>query len=776
VTTFYIERAAVIGAGTMGSGIAAHLANAGVPVLLLDVPGAPGEPRNAPAERALRRIESASPPPLVHPDRAGLITLGNVEDDLHRLGEADWIAEAVVERLEVKQALYRRIDAVRKRGSLVSSNTSTIPLRLLCEGMPEAFRRDFCITHFFNPVRFMPLLELVCGPDTAPQAREALREFCDRRLGKGVVPCADTPGFLANRVGCFALQVGLVEAEAAGLGVEEADAVMGRPMGIPKTGLFGLYDLIGLDLMLDVASSLTAALPDDDPFVEVASGIPAVHRLVGSGRAGNKSGAGFYRTVTVDGERVREAVDLGSCEYRTATREVPDAVRAAETGGLRALVEHDSRCGRFAARVLARTLGYAAALIPDVGEDLVAIDEAMRLGYNWSRGPFELIDDVGPDWLRARLAEQGRAIPPLLQREPPATMYRVESGRLERACLGGGYRPVRRAPGVRRLADVARVQARLEGNEAASLWDLGDGVACLAFHSKANALSPSSMAGLVAGLRRAQTDFRALVVHGQGAHFSVGFDLGFVLACARDGAFERLDLGLLDFQEACMALRYAGIPVVGAPSGMALGGGFEVLAHCDAVLAHSNTVLGLVEPMVGLVPSGGGCKEMLARWTLGAGDEAARREGALAAFGTIRGAVTASSPRLAEPLRLLRTDDRSTLSRERLLAEAKALALALDDDYVAPHHPLLEAVGSPGRDAMELELARLAEGGLATPHDLTVGRHLARIMSGNRAAGSPLAEDDLHELEREAFLSLAGTAQTIARIEHTLRTGRPLRN
>jgi 3-hydroxyacyl-CoA dehydrogenase len=225
-----------------------------------------------------------------------------------------------------------------------------------------------------------------------------------------------------------------------------------------------------------------------------------------------------------------------------------------------------------------------------------------------------------------------------------------------------------------------------------------------------------------------------------------------------------------------MALRYAGIPVVGAPSGMALGGGFEVLAHCDAVLAHSNTVLGLVEPMVGLVPSGGGCKEMLARWTLGAGDEAARREGALAAFGTIRGAVTASSPRLAEPLRLLRTDDRSTLSRERLLAEAKALALALDDDYVAPHHPLLEAVGSPGRDAMELELARLAEGGLATPHDLTVGRHLARIMSGNRAAGSPLAEDDLHELEREAFLSLAGTAQTIARIEHTLRTGRPLRN
>ena len=453
-----IERAAVIGAGTMGSGIAAHLANARVPVLLLDVPGPPGGSRNATVEQALERIGSASPPPLVHPDRASLITPGNVEDDLERVADADWIAEAVVERLDVKQALYRRIDALRKPGSLVSSNTSTIPLRSLGEGMPEAFRRDFAITHFFNPVRFMPLLELVAGEDTRAEAVEALADFCDRRLGKGVVRCADTPGFLANRVGCFALQVALVEAHSLGLSIEEADAVMGRPVGIPKTGVFGLYDLIGLDLMADVARSLVAELPADDPFVEVADGIPMLHRLIESGRAGNKSGAGFYRTVSVDGARAREAVDLDSGEYRPASRDVPDAVAAADRGGVAALVAHSSPAGRFAARVLARTLGYAAGLVPEVGEDLSAVDEAMRLGYNWSRGPFELVDALGVGWVRDALAEQGRAVPPLLEAAGEGIVYRVAGGQLERLGVDGAFAPVRRPQGVLRLGDVTRVR------------------------------------------------------------------------------------------------------------------------------------------------------------------------------------------------------------------------------------------------------------------------------------------------------------------------------
>ncbi|HEX9771779.1 MAG TPA: 3-hydroxyacyl-CoA dehydrogenase family protein, partial [Kiloniellales bacterium] len=361
-----IKRAAVIGAGTMGAGIAGHLANAGVPAVLLDVVPEGAANRDAIAERAVERLLASSPPALMHAERAKLITTGNVEDHLGLLAEADWVAEAVVERLEVKQALYRKIDAVRKPGALVSSNTSTIPLARLTEDMPADLVPDFAITHFFNPVRYMRLLELVAGPETRPEVIATLSAFCDEVLGKGVVRCSDTPGFFANRVGCYALQVAMVEAEALDLTVEEADAVMGRPMGIPKTGVFGLYDLIGLDLMRDVCRSLSAALPADDPFQAVAEGIAVTRRLVAEGRTGLKGGGGFYWETAGEG---RQAVDLESGEYRPAERPQLGAAMAGERDGLTALVEWPDRHGRFAWRVLARVLSYAASLVPGVTED-----------------------------------------------------------------------------------------------------------------------------------------------------------------------------------------------------------------------------------------------------------------------------------------------------------------------------------------------------------------------------------------------------------------------
>jgi 3-hydroxyacyl-CoA dehydrogenase len=766
-----ITKAAVIGAGTMGSGIASHLANAGVPVVLLDVVPEGAENRNQVAEAALSRLLNSSPPAFMDRDYAKLITPGNVEDHLEWLAEADWIAEAVVERLEVKQALYGAIESVRKPGALVSSNTSTLPLAMLTDGMPASLVPDFCITHFFNPVRYMRLLEMVAGPGTRPEVIETLSDFCDLRLGKGVVHCKDTPGFLANRVGCFALQVAMVEALDLGLSVEDADRIMGRPMGIPKTGLFGLYDLIGLDLMLDVCRSLSRALPAGDAFLDVAEGLPVTHKLVAEGQTGRKGGGGFYRSVESDGTPVREAIDLTSGQYRPAQRPQSEAAAAGEADGLRALVEWPDDHGRFAWRVLARTLTYAAALVPEITDEPAAIDEAMKLGYNWTQGPFEMIDALGVDCFRKRLEGEGLPVPGFLQAARGRPLYRAKDSHLQYLNAEGHYRAVTQAPGVMRLNAVTRGTRPLIHNSAASLWDIGQDVVCLEFHTKANALQPESMTLLHRAVERAERDFAALVIHSDAPHFSVGVDLGFVAAAARDRNWAALETMLVDFQTTCQALRAAPVPVVGAPSGMSLGGGFEILLHCDGVQAHANTTLGLVETLVGLIPSGGGCKEMLSRWR----DGQAEMPGISAArsvFRAIAAGRMASSPEQARPLRFLLDRDRATMNRDRLLADARDRALELAKSHTPPPPPRFVALG---RDSLEALLDQLKQ--KATPHDQVVGAQLAWVLSGgDRAAGDPLSEDDILALEREAFLHLAGTPATLARIEHMLEQGRPLRN
>ena len=757
----------------MGSGIAGHLANAGVDVILLDVAGARTD-RDSAARRALERMGSQAPPPLMHPDNASRIETGNVEDHLERVRACDWIVEAIVERIDVKRALYDALDAVRRPSSIVSSNTSTLPLSLLTERMSCAMRSDFCITHFFNPVRFMRLLELVRGPDTRPEVIEALAQFCDRELGKGVVHCRDTPGFLANRVGVHALQAGLVEAAAQGVTIEEADAVMGRPMGIPKTGLFGLYDLIGLDLMLDVVASLAMALPPGDAFQRVAEGIPIVRDLVSRGFTGNKGSGGFYRGSA----DAREAVDLLTGEFRPVTQSATEAALCGEREGLRALAEHPSAAGRFARRVLAHALGYAASLVPDVSDDVVPIDEAMKLGYGWSRGPFEMIDSLGAGWFRNLLATEGLAVPPVLDALGDSSFRRVDDGRVVHFVMAlGRHRALARAPGVMRVSDFRAVASPMLANDAASLWDIGDGVACLEFHTKANALGPESMALMRRALDKVAGRHTALVIHSDAPHFSVGFNLEFVRTCIGDRRWQGLDDALREFQHTCRAAKHAPFPVVSAPAGLALGGGFEVLLGSDVVQAHANVVVGLVEPLVGLVPAGGGCKEMLSRWIRDARDEAARVAGARRVFELIGMGRTATSPRLARPLRLLAETDRTTMNRDRLLADAKATALELAGGYEPPAPAAMSATGAPAYDAMCAMLDELVGKGVALPHDVVVSRHLARVLSGgNAAAGEVIGEEELFGLEREAFLTLARTPGTAARIAHMLDRGRPLRN
>jgi 3-hydroxyacyl-CoA dehydrogenase len=773
-----IERVAVIGAGVMGAGIAAHLANAGLPVLLLDVRSEPPAAPSAVAAAAVERLLRTDPAPLMERAGARLITPGNVEDGLGGLADCDWIIEAVIEDLAAKQALYRRVDAVRKPGSIVSSNTSTLKLSRLVEGLPEGFRRDFLIAHFFNPPRYMRLLELVAGPQTRADAVDEVRELADHRLGKGVVDAKDTPGFVANRIGVFWIQAAVVETVEGGLTIEEADAVMGRPVGVPKTGIFGLLDLVGLDLQPKVDASLAAALAPDDPYQALRRDFPLLRRLIAEGYTGRKGKGGFYRLNREGGGRVKEALDLATGTWRTAERPRLDSVDAAK-GGLRALLAHPDKGGRYAWRVLSATLAYAAALVPEIADDIVAVDRAMRLGFAWKWGPFELIDRIGAPWLAERLAAEGRTVPPLLGAAAAAEgFYRVAGGRRQHLRPDGLYADVTRPAGVLLLEDVKLAGPPLAKNGSASLWDLGDGVACLEFHAKMNALDAESLALARQALDIVGKRMKALVIYNEGENFSVGANIGLALFAANVALWPMIESLVEEGQKTWRRIKYAPFPVVGAPAGMALGGACELLLHCAAIEAHAESYIGLVETGVGLVPGWGGCAELLARAAARPGRPGGPMPPVMQAFETIGLAKVSRSAAEARALGFLSATDGITMNRDRLLAAAKRRALALAEGYRPPAPVPLPLPGPTGRAALGLALEGLVLQGKATAHDRTVALALAEVLTGGPEADAarPTTEEQIGKLERQAFMRLLREPATLARMEHTLATGKPLRN
>ena len=759
-----IERCAVLGAGLMGAGIAAHLANAGLPVLLLDMDDR--------ATGALEKLKKADPQPLMSTDAARLITPGSFED-LSGLAACDWIIEVIVEDLDAKRAMYDRIDAIRKSGSIVSSNTSTIPLRALSSKQSDAFRADFCITHFFNPPRYMRLLELVTGPATRPDVGAELTRLCDVRLGKGVVACHDTPGFIANRIGTYWITAAVNEAIARGLKVEEADAAH-RPMGIPKTGVFGLVDLVGLDLMPLVSKSLLMTLPPQDDFRRVFTDQPVLNRMIAEGNTGRKGKGGFYRLTKRGAERVRETIDLTTGEYRPTEKPKLDAVDAARKD-LRALVEHKSAVGEYARAVLVQVLAYAASLVPEIADDIPSVDAAMRLGYAWGEGPFELIDKLGAEWLADAVAAAGMPVPPLLAMKRP--FYRVEAGRLECLTTAGAYAPVERPEGMLLLADVKRAGKPVARNASAALWDIGDGVLCLEFTSKMNSLDAEIMGLLGKAIPLVAGGYKGLVIYNEGENFSIGANLGVALFAANVAAWPVIEQAVGAGQAAYKALKYAPFPVVGAPSGMALGGGCEILLHCSAVQAHAETYMGLVEVGVGLLPGWGGCKELLARWQANPVMPRGPMPAVAKVFEIISTAQVSKSAAQAQGLGYLRPTDGITMNRDRLLHDAKARVLALSDGYQPPKPAEYRLPGPGGRVALELAVDGFAAQGKATPHDVVVSKAVARVLTGGEHdALDILTEDDVMTLERETFMTLVRNPASLARTEHMLMTGKPLRN
>ncbi len=772
-----INKVAVIGAGVMGAGIAAHMANAGVPVVLLDIVPEGAKERSVIADSAVKKLLKAEPAAFMHKRNAKLVTTGNIEDHMELLADCDWIIEAVIERLDIKQSLYRKIDAVRKPGALISSNTSSIPLDHLVADMPAGFAEDFLITHFFNPPRYMRLLEIVKGSKTQDEAISRVQAFCDQRLGKGVVDCKDTPGFIANRIGIYWIQTAILEAFRMGISVEVADAVLGKPAGIPKTGVFGLSDLVGLDLMPHLMQSMKATLPEGDAFFEVAEIPPLLEQMIADGYTGRKGKGGFYRINRAGGGKVKESINLKTGEYSVSLKPSLESVDAARLG-LRAMLQHRDEGGQYAWRVLSKVLSYAASLVPEIHDQIHAVDEAMRLGYAWKYGPFELIDRIGGAWFAERLRAENMAVPPLLEAAGDEPFYRTENGVLQYRTTEGEYLDLPRPEGVLLLADIKRRSKPLAKNSSACLWDIGDGVVCLEFTSKMNTMDPQIMGMIRKAVELVPAQgYKALVIYNEGSNFSAGANLGLLLFAGNLAMWPEAKAMVKEGQDTYMALKYAPFPVVGAPSGLALGGGCEILLHCDALQAHAETYVGLVEVGVGVIPGWGGCKELLTRWTLNKRRPGGPMPPVVKSFETISVATVAKSATEAGDYLFLREGDGITMNRDRLLAEAKAKALSLAQDYTPPEPVEINLPGKTAQVAMAMAVDSFVKLGRVTPHDQVVVGELMDVLSGGDTdVTEPLTEQDLLDLELNHFMRLARHPDTMARMEHLLETGKPLRN
>ena len=800
-----IEKAAVLGAGTMGAQIAAHLANAGIPVVLLDI--VPREltaeekakgltldkqaVRNRIAQSGLDAAKKAKPAAFFTPEGARLVSVGNFEDDLAQLKGCDLVIEAVVENLEIKRSLYEKVEQHRRPGSVVASNTSGIPIRQLAEGHTEDFRAHFLGVHFFNPPRYLHLVELIPTEWTKPEVSCGLFGFLDQRLGKGVVVAKDRPNFIANRIGTYGALVTVHTMLEDGYTIEEVDKMTGQAVGRPKSATFRTFDLVGLDVFGHVIRNLYDALPEDDER-EVFRAPVFLTDMIGSGMLGNKTKGGFYKKQKGEGEKQEIwTLDHASLEYRPAQKiKLPslDAAKNVEDtmARVKSLVWGEDRVGQFLWKTLTRTMRYAANRIPEIANNVVDADRALRWGFGWELGIFETWDAIGVEKSVARMKEEGQPIPENVQRMFDAgakSFYRNENG--ERSYFDFAseqYQTVNEPAGVVVLKSLKERTGVIKKNAGASVIDLGDGVAGLEFHSKMNAIGADTIGMIKHALAEVEKNFLGLVVGNQGPQFSVGANLMLVLLEAQDENWEDLDLAIRAFQNATMSLRYSPKPVVVAPFGMVFGGGCEMTLHADRVRASAETYIGLVEVGVGLIPAGGGTKEMLVRALdsipKGA-DDADPFPLVKRTFETIALAKVATSAEEARSFGFLRDEDTISMNADRLIADAKQEVIALaTSGYVMPQQRTdILALGNPALATLKLGIHQMKRGGFISEHDALIGEKLARILTGGDLNHPTLvSEQYLLDLEREAFLSLCGHRQTQERIAHMLKTGKPLRN
>jgi 3-hydroxyacyl-CoA dehydrogenase len=738
-----IKKVVVIGSGTMGSGIAAHLCNANIPVTLLDL-------KTEISEKARDRIQKSKPPLLLDKSKINNIKVGNIIDNFDVIKDADWIVEAVVERIDIKHQIYEKIFKARKDGAIVSSNTSSIPIKVLSEHLTNSEKKDFCITHFFNPVRYMGLLEIVKNENNDLNKINQLKEFCEIELGKGAIICNDTPGFLGNRVGVYAMQVAMTEAFKMKLTIEEADAIFGRPMGIPKTGVFGLYDLIGIDLMADVLKSFIKELPKVDEFHEVAKEIPLVKKLIETGYTGRKGKGGFYRINKKGTTKIMEAINLGTGEYLPSKK----IIIKSDKLDLKGLINRKDKYGDYAWAVLSKIIKYASSLVPGVTKEFNDIDEAMRLGFNWAKGPFEMLEEIGVKDFFDKVDEfKGNNFLENLSKDKNEGFY--------------GER--QKYTNIETLGKVKKTASSTDGNDSAKIYRFND-YNIVEFTTKANALNYDSMDAL-----KKATD-KPLIIINESMQFSAGVNLTYTMEFADKNDFRSIEKFIKYFQETCKHLKYSKNPVISAPSGLTLGGGFEIMVQSNFVASHTNIVVGLVETIVGLIPAGGGCKEMLARWL--DTDEAKKdpNYAPLKVFDIIGYGRTATSPIEAEPMKYLKPEDKKIMNRNSLLEVSKKILID-NKNFESPKEFNFSLPGKSVLKDMNKIIDKLYNDRVILDHGVIVAKELAYVLSGgDTSIDKKLSEDDLYKLELDAFMKLIETKETQDRIKHTLATGKPLVN
>ena len=727
----------------MGAQLAALFANKGIRSYLYDI-------TTGTATLGKDRLKIIKPPPLERPENIELIQACGLDEDIQKIEKADWIIEAVPEKIEIKIEVFKKISPYIHKRAILSSNTSGITLNELIKNLPKNLKSRFLITHFFNPVRYMGLLEIVKNENNDLDKINSLKAFCETELGKGAIICNDTPGFLGNRIGVYAMQVAMTEAFKMKLSIEEADAIFGRPMGIPKTGVFGLYDLIGIDLMADVLKSFIKELSENDPFQVVAKEIPLVKKLIETGYTGRKGKGGFYRVNKTGEVKVMEAINLETGEY-SASKKINIK---SDKIDLKELISREDKYGEYAWSVISKIIKYASSLVPSITKDFNDIDEAMRLGFNWTKGPFEMLEEIGVETFFGKIDDfEGNAFLENLSQNRNQDFY--------------GSR--QKYTGIETFGKAKKKALSVDGNSSAQIYRFND-YNIVEFTTKANALDYDSMDAL-----KKATD-KPLIIINESMQFSAGVNLSYTMDFANKNDFKSIEKFIRYFQETCKHLKYSNHPVISAPSGLTLGGGFEVMVQSNFVASHTNIVVGLVETIVGLIPAGGGCKEMLARWL--DTDEAKKdpHYAPLKVFDIIGYGKTATSPIEAEPLKYLRPEDKKIMNRNSLLEVSKKI---LDDnkEFKTPTETEFKLPGKEILIEMNKIIEKLYNEKIIRDHGVTVAKELAHVLSGgDTTIDKILSEDDLFKLELDAFMRLIETKETQDRIKHTLATGKPLIN
>jgi len=799
-----IGKAAVLGAGVMGSAIAAHLANVGISSFLLDIvppemteaekkkgltPESP-EVRNRFAVLGKKRIQESKPASLYVKEDAELISVGNFEDHLSWVAQADWIIEAVIEDLNTKRALFKKLVPFLKEGTVISSNTSGISIQKMCEGFSRDFEERFLGTHFFNPPRYMKLLEIIPVPATSKAVVVRMADIGERIVGKGVVYAKDTPNFIANRVGAFSAAVTMRTMIEDGYRIEEVDQITGPAIGRPKMGTFKLGDLVGLDVMAHVSKNLYESLSagkERDYFAPS----PFIERMIKNQWLGQKTKQGFYKKVKDDAKEETLVLDYEKLEYRPQQKvNLPSLEMAKNIEDVRervkSFVMSSDRGGQFAWKILGKTLLYSAEKIPEISDDIVNIDRAMKWGYNWELGPFELWDAIGLKPSVKRMEKEGETIPPLVEgllSKGYSSLYEKKDGHVSYFDVGAGqYQAVEEKPEIILLPSLKDRNKTVLSNPGASLIDIGDGVACLEFHSKMNTIGADTVQMTKDALKEVEEKFEGLVMGNQTENFSVGANLMLMLFEIQDENWEDIEAMVKAFQDTLMAVKYFEKPVVAAPFGMTLAGGCEICLACAKMQAAAETYMGLVELGVGLIPAGGGTKEMLLRCTEGIPPgvvDADLFPFVRQAFETVAMAKVATSAKEAQKLGYMRPTDKVTINRDYLIHNAKKTVLDLVAEGYRPPRPKknIKVMGERGYALLQMGLFYMREGGYISPYDEHVAKKLAYVMSGgNLPDGTEVTEQYILDLEREAFMSVCGEPKTQERMQFTLKTGKPLRN